>query len=97
MKYALLFALLFWIVAFALVVYACSTSAATVGQDAYSYPAFWRSYADYVEGRLYIPGLDYPACSSGVTYLGDHVYRVPAGVESFHCDEGRVGNDIPSA
>ena len=85
MKYVLLLVLFFWIVVISLVAYACSASAASVGQDAYSFPAYWRSYADYIDHKLYVPGLSSPVCTSGVTYLGDHFYEIPAGVENFRC------------
>lgn len=56
-----------------------------VRNDAYGVSGVWRSYADYLERTLWVPGVDAASCTNGVIYLGDELYRVPVGISQFRC------------
>ncbi len=57
-----------------------SATRASVQDDAYASAGIWRSYADYLERRLWVPGLSASNCTGGVIYLGDELYLVPMGI-----------------
>lgn len=58
-----------------------------VGENGYTVTGVWRSYPDYRERILWVPGVDAEPCTSGVNHLGGELYKVPEGVGSFRCNE----------